>query len=742
MSLIKNQVFRFGEFELRVSSRSLIREGKEIPLGSKAFEVLVYLLRRPGEVLSKEQLLKAVWPKSFVEEGNLSQHIYALRKAMTDRSGYILTVPGQGYQFTAPVQTVTPADDALQLRQAVDQLESLDGASSPAAANLSQDGLGGILVQRVRERTQLVIEETFPVDVERAAYPPAPAAVLEGKLGRGRLLATVAAAMAILCLCGAAYWLLIEHRKPMPVRVASYAQITHDGHDKYLSGTDGSRLYFTQRSPQLAEQIAVSGGVPAPVPIPIPNSWIGEVSPDGSTVLIVSEAGGMTSAYSLWSSAVLGGSLRRLADATTGTWSPDGESVAYATQDGGVYTMRTDGTGVHKLASVGGFVDALSWSPDGEVIRFSVKGKLWQISSQGNGLKELLKGWHSGSARSDGGFALDGRFFFVCDGQIWVLDQRRALFSNAPAEPVALTSGPMQWTEPVASKDGKKLFAVGATLRGELVRFDAQSHKFQPFLGGVSAEFVSYSRDGKSLVYVSYPQGVLWERAAEGGVPIQLTSPPVYPKLARWSPDGRQIVFVDRSPEAAAALYLVSSQGGGRPRRLLPDDSQPENDPTWSPDGTKIVFSTSPEEITDPRAVLRMVDVAGGAVSTVPGSDGLFSPRWSPDGRSIVASTLDSLSMKVFNIATQQWTSLNSGPVAFPEWSADSRSIEYVSWLDDPTVRRIAATGGQPEVVADLKGEQYTGFYTSWMGLDPTGAPLMLLDRGSKDIYALTLESR
>jgi len=714
MSLTKNQIYRFGEFELRAHSRSLVRDGKEIILGSKAFEVLVYLLQHAGAVVAKDELLQAVWPESYVEESNLSQHIYGLRKAFADRAGYILTIPGRGYQFTADVQTISPVDESLQTQS------------------------GGVLVQTIRERTHVVIHEPLPTPIEPAPNPLLPLPVRKFPL---RVVA-ISASLAVASICLLAYWYLAHRGPGLPAQVSSYVQITHDGHDKYLSGTDGSRLFFTQRSPQLGEQISISGGTPAPVPNPIPNSWVGDVSPDGSTVFIVAEAGGMTSDSTLWTSAVLGGSLRRLAPAVTSAWSPDGESVAYATQDGDVYTIRSDGAQPTKLASVGGFVSSLSWSPDGKILRFFKDGKLWQVTTHGAALHELLTGWCSVPGKTQGRFGPDGRFYFICDGQIWTLDERHSLIGKSTAEPVQLTSGPIHWSDPIPSKDGRKLFAVGATRRGELVRFDTSSGKFQAFLGGISAEFVDYARDGKSVLYVSFPDGILWRSNREGSTPIQLTSPPVYPKLPRWSPDGKKIAFVDQSPLGASAIYTIPAEGGATPVRLLPNDLQPETDPGWSPDGTRIVFSTSPTEFTNPRPILRILNLASGTVTSVPGSEGLYSPRWSPDGKFIAASTVDSLAMKVFNIATQQWSDLKTGPVAFPNWSSDSRYVEYLCWLDDPVLLRIPINGGKPEVVAHLKGDQYTGYYTSWMALDPTDTPLTLLDRGTKDIYALTLSEK
>ena len=100
-------LYRFDEFELLPSRRTFARNGVPVPLSSKTFEVLAYLVANPGRVVTKDELLKAVWPEAFVEEGNLSQQIFILRKALADRSGCIVTIPGRGYQFTAEVHTTS-----------------------------------------------------------------------------------------------------------------------------------------------------------------------------------------------------------------------------------------------------------------------------------------------------------------------------------------------------------------------------------------------------------------------------------------------------------------------------------------------------------------------------------------------------------------------------------------------------------------------------------------------------------
>jgi DNA-binding winged helix-turn-helix (wHTH) protein/tetratricopeptide (TPR) repeat protein len=142
MSLTRNDIYRFDEFELDPTSRIFSRDGTQIPLYPKAFEVLTYLVTNPGRVVTKEEIFKAVWPDSFVEESNLARQVSSLRRALGDRSACIVTVPGRGYQFAARVE------------------------EAPLADGFSRGQTEEVLVQRVRERTQVVIEESFPAPVQ------------------------------------------------------------------------------------------------------------------------------------------------------------------------------------------------------------------------------------------------------------------------------------------------------------------------------------------------------------------------------------------------------------------------------------------------------------------------------------------------------------------------------------------------------------------------------------------------
>jgi DNA-binding winged helix-turn-helix (wHTH) protein/tetratricopeptide (TPR) repeat protein len=121
----------------------LLRENQRIALTPKAFETLLALVRRPGEAVSKQELLKAVWPDSFVEESNLSQNIFLLRKALGDAAEhrqYIVTLPGRGYRFAASVRIVAAQSESF-VNQAQTHpqivMEDIEAESEPALKSLA-----------------------------------------------------------------------------------------------------------------------------------------------------------------------------------------------------------------------------------------------------------------------------------------------------------------------------------------------------------------------------------------------------------------------------------------------------------------------------------------------------------------------------------------------------------------------------------------------------------------------------
>jgi Tol biopolymer transport system component len=300
----------------------------------------------------------------------------------------------------------------------------------------------------------------------------------------------------------------------------------------------------------------------------------------------------------------------------------------------------------------------------------------------------------------------------------------------------------------VPSRDGKSIFAVGQTPRGELSRWDAKTGQFQPFLAGISTDDVAFSHDGKYVAYVTWPDGVLWKADRDGSNAVQLTQPPLFAMNIGWSPDGKQILFLDHN---AWRICTVPSDGGTA-SPLLPQEKDRTMDPSWSPDGKQVLFS-SVRTVGTWQVAGRTLDVATGQVSTIPGGDGMRPEGWSPDGRYIVALAWNNAAgMKILDLKTKEWRALTTEETNYPQFSHDSRFVYFLQTVQDHEgedhtvvnhldVFRVPVTGGRAERVVDMKDFHTTGYWSFSLQLDPTDAPLVLRDISSDDIYELDVKS-
>ena len=103
---VVHRKLRFGPFELSIGERVLRRDGRVLPLGDRALDILTYLADRPGEVIAKQELMDHVWSDVTVEEGSLRVHVAAIRKALGDGqfgNRYIANIKGRGYSFVGAV---------------------------------------------------------------------------------------------------------------------------------------------------------------------------------------------------------------------------------------------------------------------------------------------------------------------------------------------------------------------------------------------------------------------------------------------------------------------------------------------------------------------------------------------------------------------------------------------------------------------------------------------------------------
>jgi eukaryotic-like serine/threonine-protein kinase len=110
-----SELYEFGSFRVDPDKRLLLREDQPVPLAPKTFETLLVLIRHHREVVSKDELMKNVWPDTFVEETNLSRNIFLLRKALGEDGNYIVTLPGRGYRFAEQVRVVPQQGSGIVL---------------------------------------------------------------------------------------------------------------------------------------------------------------------------------------------------------------------------------------------------------------------------------------------------------------------------------------------------------------------------------------------------------------------------------------------------------------------------------------------------------------------------------------------------------------------------------------------------------------------------------------------------
>jgi Tol biopolymer transport system component len=194
-------------------------------------------------------------------------------------------------------------------------------------------------------------------------------------------------------------------------------------------------------------------------------------------------------------------------------------------------------------------------------------------------------------------------------------------------------------------------------------------------------------------------------------------------------------------------IYILSASGGSP--EVLTQSNTDEEDATWTPDGKSIVFGKTD---SDPdvaavgknisNAAIYRLDLKTRRVSSIPGTDGLFSPRVSPDGRYISALNIGQTKLMLLDASTNRWSSLVEGEqVGYNEWSHNG---EYVYMRENRggagELVRVRIKDRVLEHLLSLKGfPQLSDGFASWIGLTPDDAPLLMRDRSVQEIYALEL---
>ena len=543
-------IIRFGEFEVNLHSGELRQQGQKVKLQEQPFQVLVALLERPGEVVSREELRSKLWPAdTFVDfDHSLNAAIKRLRDTLGDSAEtpvFIETIPRRGYRFIGAINDpATPGE--IVVAAAPEVRRTLSSRRWIAAAVLTLVTVG-VLAWVVRRS------------------PSRPTQVVERKLTANSS----------------------ENR-------VDSAAVSPEG--KYLAYTDNTGIYLK----------LIRTGETHPVPMPTDFSTHVRIEgwfPDGSHLLVSREepslkhVDGLPSiGHSLWNISVFGGSPRNLTDdGAAGSVSPDGSLIAFQRSDFGreEWVMRSDGAEqVRVAADKSSWVGSPKWSPDGNRIAYIRMAQTYTAREATLEVNEWRK--HNAqtilSANNLGPslyWLSNGSIVYALadpeNGQVaslWMALPPES--GNTVASPKRLTRG-IGWINQVTGTvDGKVLAflrenTVSSVYVGTLA--PAGTHLFAhnkltldenqnlPFAWTPDSKsvFFSSNRNGSSEIFKQTANQSLAENVMSSSEEL------VQPRLA---PDGSEILYIStpkssdlKTPSSIFAIPIA----GGTPRLILKD---------------------------------------------------------------------------------------------------------------------------------------------------------------------------
>ncbi len=722
--------FRFGLFEADAESGELRRSGVRIRLQAQPFRVLICLLERNGEVVTREEMQQRLWGTDTIVDfdHSLGTAINKLREALGDSAEnprFIETLARRGYRFLAPV-TVADSRLAETTPHVREFAESAQSAEAEAAR-------------------------------ESAAIAP-----VHGRAIQVRVVAGVTAA--ILLLAGgfvAGLQMQRSSQSPPLISQVTFSGRVSPGDPLFESfpgtATEGSRIYFPQiengRS-VLAEALIADGETSTmPLPDELAAPSLGDISSDGSRLLLRNHLA-TAPEQSLWIVSTIGGTARRIPGivAHDATWMPDGQRILYATGND-LYIARDNGTESRKLATLPGRAFWLRWAPDGSRLRVTLLNSethtstLWQVGSDGSNAHMLLDNWNSAPpAECCGSWTEDGRYYVFQsarsgNGNVWAIPEHGG-FLGRPAAPIPITNGPLDYRAPIIERGGRRTFFIGLNTQSVLLRYDRAASIFVPYASGLGiARRVEFSRSADSVAWIRQDDDSLWRSRSDGSERLQLTGHPMQVFTMHWSPDGRQIVLMGRQPGKPWKVYTMDADGGHVQEVL--NEERSEADPDWSPDGKMLVFGRLPDlmaEASQPKAIY-LVDLGTKAMTKLPGSDGLFSPRWSANGKYIAALSIDQKKLMLYDVAAKTWRPLAEQNIADPSWSHDDGAIYFHDFAQtDQPIFRFDLKTSRVERVADLHDLRSASVVDyRFAGLAPGDVPLISARMSTANIYAADL---
>ncbi len=587
MHKIDKHLYEFGAFRLDAAERLLLRDGAVVPLTPKAFEVLLALVEQPGKLLEKERLLQSVWPDSFVEEKNLADNIFKLRKALGEGENgqkFIETIPKRGYRFVAAVRACQPeamtTNDVLPVAYPI--------LSEVAQAPLTEDA-----------------------HQAAAQVAHSSAKIKHHKQGA---VASLFAVMAALAIAGYWFWPRAGQRttggpaKAPALKIRPFTAFP--GQELWPSfSPDGNQLAFAwggEKNENFDIYVNfVAGGTPlrltsAPAQDSYPV-WF----PDGRSLAFIRQTADDEGIFRV---PALGGPEQELLSSrTTGitrlnelSLSTDGKTLAFSgsrkNELRAIYLLAVETLETRQLVptQAGTWGDQMpAISPDGKTVafhRFTNAFQIYLVPATGGESRQVVSesDWLKGLCwTADGNEILYGLQRPAGD----------ALFRlpTSGGAPVPLAGGE-GGTWPAVSARGHHLAWVKRSANLDIWRFDSfgKQARARKLVTSTREDIgPQISADGRQIVFSSSRSGSseIWVSNSDGTNPVQVTALGApHTGTPRWSPDGRQIVF-DSNLEGQREIYVINASGG-KPRRLT---TEPAADvrPSWSRDGRWIYFGSN-----------------------------------------------------------------------------------------------------------------------------------------------------
>jgi Tol biopolymer transport system component/DNA-binding winged helix-turn-helix (wHTH) protein len=573
-------LYEFGSFRLDAGERQLLRDGQAVSLTPKAFDLLLTLVEHHGRLMEKEELFKAVWPDSFVEESNLSSNIALIRKALGGGAAgerFIETVPKRGYRFLPEVRIVSRGIPSELIAEKAEP----SAAATPHSMALPQPQRRGsrrwaqpILFLALGALISAVVWRV--VFKRSSALPPLKITPFTSFVGREAQPSFSPDGNQI------AFAWDGEKGDDSDIYVkqvgteALLRLTTSPAEDTDpLWSPDGRVIAFTRSTGESVELYLISplGGPERKIADRREiRHWVKSIvlhasdwSPDGKW-LAISEATSSRDAVSLFLLSPESGETRRITTPPTGTlgdgngvFSPDGKTMAfvrYASGAGDLYLASLAGDAPRRLTFDNARIMKLAWTPDGREILFlsnrsgSGYSSLWRIPAAG-GTPALVE-----SAGTDlTGFAISRR------------------------------GARLAWSQTIADTNVWQIELAGTTTLRQQAKTLISSTRQD-----VSPQF---SPDGRKIAFASNRTGSweIWVCDSDGQNAAPLTSfNHLVTGSPRWAPDGRRIVF-DAHAEGSPDIYVVNVEGGA-PRRLTTEPSE-DIVPSWSRDGQWIYFCSN-----------------------------------------------------------------------------------------------------------------------------------------------------